>query len=233
MKIGIMQPYFFPYIGYFQLINEVDKFVIYDDVNYINRGWINRNYIYNNGDLQMINLNLKKVSQNKLINEIKIIDDDKMRKKILKSLRCIYSKAPYYKNVYPILEKIILNSEHRLFKYLEYSLKEICDYLEINTDIVMSSSLDKCNKLKSKEKIINICKILGGDEYINPIGGKNLYSKQTFRDNGIKLSFIKSDYNIKYHQFKDEFVPNLSIIDVLMFNSKYDIQNMLNLYELI
>lgn len=232
MKVGIMQPYFFPYMGYWQLLNVVDKYVIYDDVNYINRGWINRNRILLNSKDKMITLSLKEVSQNKLIKEIELLNNEKEREKLLKTISQSYKKAPFYDEVYPLIEEILNFKEINLEKFLENSIKKIIEYLEIDTTILISSEIEKDNMLKGKNKILDICKNLGASEYYNAIGGQELYSYEEFNKEGIKLKFLKSG-NIEYKQFKNEFIPNLSIIDVMMFNSKEKIKEFLNNYTLI
>ena len=232
MKVGIMQPYFFPYIGYWQLINCVDKYVIYDDVNFIKSGWINRNRILINDNPRYINLPLVGSSPNKLINEISISDNKNLLKKVLRSIEFSYKKAPYLRDSYELFESIILYDERNLAKWLENSIKSICKYLDINTEIIISSNINKNNQLKSVEKVLNICEVLGANEYINAIGGQSLYSKEEFMSQNINLYFLKTD-EIIYEQFNGIKIPNLSIIDVMMFNSKDDIKKMLDKYTLI
>lgn len=232
MKVGIMQPYFFPYIGYWQLMNAVDKYVIYDDVNFINRGWINRNNILMNGESKMINLKLNYASQNKLINEIEVLDDPIYKKKLLKTIETFYRKSPYYSSAFPVIENIITQDEKNLAGYLEYSIRKICEYLSIKVEIIVSSTINKNNELKGQNKIIEICKILGADEYYNAIGGQELYSYDDFAVSKIKLNFLKTEVG-EYKQFNNEFVWNLSIIDVMMFNYAEDIKKMLDRYELL
>lgn len=232
MKIGIMQPYFFPYLGYWQLINAVDSFVIYDDVNYIKGGWINRNYILSSGKPHLVTVPLAKASSYKMINEIEVLSDDRSNRRILKSITQSYGKAPFYENIFPIIEKIVNQNEENLAIYLEHSLLCICDYLGISTEIIRSSSLHKTPGLKGQDKILNICQLLGGRIYINAIGGKKLYSFEKFLASGIELCFLETE-EIAYSQGIDSFVPNLSIIDVLMFNRKEVLSEMLNSYSLV
>lgn len=227
-----MQPYFFPYIGYWQLINAVDKFVIYDDVNFINRGWINRNNVLINGGKKLINLRMHNASQNKLINEIEVLGDNIFNNKLLKSIESNYKKAPCFSEAYQTIERIINQNEKNLAKYLEFQIRQVCDYLSIDTEIVVSSSIKKDNELKGQDKIIEICKVLGAEEYINAIGGQKLYSNEDFAAHGIELKFLKTG-EIEYVQFKNQFVPNLSIIDVMMFNEPNKINEMLDDYELL
>lgn len=232
MKLGIMQPYFLPYIGYWQLLNAVDKYVIYDDVNYIKGGWINRNRILINKEAKYFTIKLNGASSNKLINEIEVSTDKIYKKKMLKTVEEGYKKAPFFNIVFPIIEEIIENDEKNLAKYLKYSIEKICNYLEIKTELFMSSELEKDNSLKGKDKVINICKKLGATEYYNAIGGQELYSFEEFKDNGIELKFVKTE-EIIYKQFNDEFIGNLSMLDILMFNSKEIIKEFLNNYNLI
>ncbi len=231
MKIGIMQPYFFPYIGYWQLINAVDKYVIYDDVNYIKGGWINRNRILINDKPSFINLKMNGSSPNKLIKEIHVSNDNRWKNKLLKSIELSYRKAPFFEMSFPIIEEIINHDEVNLSLYLENLIKRIAEYLEINTEFVLSSNIEKDNSLKGQDKVIEICKSLGAKEYYNAIGGVELYSAENFNSYGIELRFLRTEY-IEYKQFKNDFSPYLSIIDVMMFNSKEEIMNILDMYSL-
>lgn len=233
MKVGIMQPYFFPYIGYWQLIKAVDKYVIYDDVNYKKRGWINRNTILMDGEPKAIAIRISKVSQNKRINEIEIDNDPIYNKKLLKTIKETYSKAPYFQEVYKLIENVINQKESNLAKYLTYSIKEVCNYLNLNTEILISSELGKNEELKGQDKILDICTMLSADQYYNAFGGLELYSPQDFKSKGIKLKFLKTG-DIHYPQKQTQnFVPNLSVIDIMMFNSPKEISTMLDNYTLI
>jgi hypothetical protein len=215
MKIAIMQPYFFPYIGYWQLINTVDRFVVFDDVNYINRGWINRNRILSK-KLKYYNLPLLGASQNKKINEISVDLNTLYTRRNSRILHETYLKAPFLSEIEPLSEKWLYISSSNLAGYLTEQIAMVCGTLDIRTEILVSSQIDKNNSLKGEDKIIEICRILGATEYVNPIGGTDLYHKEHFEDNGIRLSFIRSDLN-EYPQFGDSFVPALSILDILMF----------------
>lgn len=232
MNIGIMQPYFFPYIAYWQLIAAVDVFVIYDDINYIKNGWINRNNILLNGQKHLITIPLSDASPFKPINETKITSNIKDKEKILKTIKYAYSKSTYYKEVFSIIEQTIMHESQNISEATTYSIKKICQYLDIKTDIRLSSSISKNNELKGYEKVIQIVKLFDGTNYINAIGGLSLYSKNDFAKEGILLNFIKT-LSFEYQQFDNEFVPNLSIIDIMMFNGKEEIKRMLGNYELI
>ena len=219
MKLGIMQPYFFPYVGYWQLINAVDKYVIYDDVNYIKNGWINRNYILLNGQKHLITLPLDGSSPFKPIKETKIISKNVIKEKLLKTLAQAYQKTPHFKDVMPIVENTIMHPSNNITEALVYSIKSVAEYLNFKTDILVSSQIEKNNELKGVDKVLHICGILKADEYFNAIGGIDLYDKKIFSDNKIKLSFVRTG-EFKYNQFNNNFIPNLSIIDVMMFNSR-------------
>src|ERR1039458_5451183 len=170
MKIAIMQPYFLPYIGYFQLMNAVDKFVVLDDVNYINKGWINRNNILVNGKANLFAIPLKEASQNKLINEISVVDEAKWRTKLLKTIELSYKKAPFFAIVYPMIEEIINSGNSKISDLNYYSLVRINNYLDLNTEIVSTSSIYKNSDLKAEKRIIDICLKEHASIYINPIG---------------------------------------------------------------
>lgn len=229
MKLGIMQPYFFPYIGYWQLMNAVDKYVIYDDVNFIKGGWINRNRILINGKPQYFNIQMNGASSFKLINEIKISNNVN---KNLRTIYMAYHKAPYFSNIYPIIEDIYRKQTDNLSEFIINSIICLAKYLDIKTQILISSSLNKNNILKGQDKVIDICKLLNATDYYNAEGGFSLYSFNDFAKNDINLAFLKTN-DITYKQFNNEFVPNLSIIDVMMFNSKEEILHMLDAYTLI
>ena len=183
MTLAIMQPYLFPYIGYWQLINAVDVFVIFDDVNFIKKGYINRNLILVGGKSQQFTLELIGASQNKLINEIEVGNNSQ---KLLKTIEMSYKKAPYFDNVYPIIEDILNNKEKNLAKFIGYSLEQISSYLKLNTKFIYSSDIEKDNSLKAQDKILDICKKLNATSYMNAIGGQELYSKEIFKENGIE-----------------------------------------------
>ena len=222
-----MQPYFFPYLGYFQLIRTVDAFVVYDDVNFINRGWINRNYILGNAEKQRITLPLLGASQNKLINQIEVGGPHK----ILKSISHSYAKAPHFDAVYPLLEDILSQTEKNLAHFLDYQLRRICDHLGLSQQWYLSSSLAKDNGLRGQDKILSICEKLGATHYINVPGGKELYDQYSFEARGITLSFIQPKPTT-YKQFTNDFIPSLSIIDAIMFNDKSQCEVLLDQYDL-
>ena len=227
-----MQPYFLPYIGYWQLIDAVDTFVLLDDVNFIKKGYINRNSILLNGKAHLFTIPIEKISQNKLIKDTKLKFNNKDKENFLKTINMAYKKAPYFINFYPILEDIIFNNDNDLTSYIKYSIDKINAYLDIKTEILISSEINKNNILKGQDRIIEINKKIKSSQYINTIGGLDLYNYKDFEKENIKLSFLKIK-EIKYKQFQQEYIPNLSIIDIMMFNSSAQIKVMLDDYSLI
>lgn len=229
-----MQPYIFPYIGYFQLIEAVDVFVSYDDVQYMKGGWINRNRILFKREPKYITFPVRKEPLNSLINEHFLSDDIiiKEKKRILALLQQSYLKAPFFGTIYPHLEDIVNIDERNVARFAEHTQKEILKYLGIGVEYIRSSELKIDKSLKAQNRVIEIVKKLEGKRYINLIGGLELYSPEEFNKNGIDLRFLKSEVK-PYQQFSNEFVPNLSIIDVLMFNSKADIRVKLKQFKLV
>ena len=222
-----MQPYFFPYIGYFQLIKNVDAFVIYDEIKYTKKGWINRNRFLKNGEDSYFTLPLKKDSDFLFVNQRVLSDSwDLDKNKLKNKIKEAYTNAPYFQVIFPIIEETLNFKDKNLFQFIYNSLKVICEFLEINTPIIEYSSLELTEEYKASEKVKQICKFLKSEDYLNPIGGIELYDKEDFLKDDINLKFLKSN-NIIYKQHENTFVPYLSIIDVLMFNSKEQIQKML------
>lgn len=222
-----MQPYLFPYIGYWQLIHAVDVFVIYDDVNYIKGGWINRNYILERGARALFTLETNGASSNQLINQISV---GKNAEKLIKTLRQNYIKAPYFDATMNLLTELLMNDEDNLARFVSNTIRRICSYLMIETQLMISSEVFSNTKLRNAERVLDICNQLKTDIYINASGGISLYRKDEFANKGIKLLFIKTE-PVVYTQFANGFVPNLSIIDLLMFNPIERIQGFLKMYE--
>ncbi len=249
MSIAIMQPYVFPYIGYFQLIYASETFVFYDDVNFINRGWINRNRILLNGKDHMLTIPCRDASQNKLIMEVEVMNDPKGIQKLLTTLRTAYLKAPFFNQVYPVLEKTLLSSIQpdtlsvptSAFPMFTIdvantagpvniadlgitSVLNICEYLGLKRIFKKSSEHYNNRELKKADRLIDICHLENITHYINASGGKEIYTKEYYAERGVKLDFLNSRL-YEYTQFNNSFLPWLSMIDVLMFNSPEDILN--------
>jgi hypothetical protein len=231
MRLAIMQPYLFPYIGYFQLVNAVDKFVAYDDVTFIKQGWINRNNILLNGKAFMFTVPLVSASSNTLIYDTRISEKSDWRSKFLKTVVQAYKKAPLFEPTYALLESIINQQTEYISALATHSLKKISTYLGIPTEIQDSSREYGNNEFAAQDRIIDICKREKADHYVNPSGGKELYDTQVFREHGIQLNFINTP-KMQYTQFSGEFVPWLSIIDVLMFNNPEAAKELVDSYEL-
>lgn len=218
-----MQPYFFPYIGYFQLMNAVDEFVVYDNIKFSKKGWINRNRILVNGKDSYITIPIQKDSDFLDVRERHLAEIWGAKyKTMLNRIISAYRKAPFFDCVFPIVEKCIIFDDNNLFNFIFNSLSLIKDYLEIKTHLLKSSLILINHDLKAENKVIAICKSRNASFYLNPIGGVKLYCKDRFKEQGIDLHFIKTN-DFSYTQFNNDFVPFLSIIDVMMFNSKDEI----------
>lgn len=229
-----MQPYIFPYLGYFQLINAVDKFVFYDDVNFIKGGWISRNHILLNGNKNLFTIPLKGASSFQTINETLIHSElyFKWKKKFLKSLEQSYKKAPYFDIVYSMILKNIDIKHTSIADLCINNIEQVANYLELKTVFELSSEkYSNTKNMERTERLISICKLNNATTYINPIGGKKLYHKDIFKKKNINLFFIQNQLPV-YCQFNNDFIAGLSIIDVLMFNSKENVKKMLNQYTL-
>lgn len=232
MRLGIMQPYFFPYIGYFQLIASVDTFIVYDNIKYTKKGWINRNRMLQNGMDVMFSLPLKKGSDSFDVREREIAEDFN-RDKLLNQLKGSYRQAPYFEQSFPLIEQIVRYEDANLFRFLHHSITKTCEHLSIATEIRISSDVAIDHALQGQDKVLALCAAVGASTYVNAIGGTELYAKKVFFENEIALKFIRSK-PYDYAQFGSEFVPWLSIIDVMMFNPLDAIQTCISTnYELI
>ena len=228
-----MQPYIFPYIGYFQLINSVDTFVFYDDVNFIKRGWINRNKILINGRESLISFPCIKESQNKEIREVEIDLKNPQYQKILKSIYLSYKNAPYFSKVFSMIEECFESDSQTISDLAILSIKLTCNYLGLKAEFEISSqNFNQTKSLGKADRLIKIANIKKADKYINAPGGKELYTKDYFKSHGVELLFLEPTIE-KYKQFENKFVPGLSIIDTLMFNSIKKTKDMIEKYRLV
>ena len=233
-SIALMQPYIFPYIGYFQLIGAVNRFIVYDDVTFIKQGWINRNRILANGAPLIFTIPLSGASSHTLIREIHINSMTYVgwQKKFYKTLEQYYRKAPQYEQSLSIIKEV-LNGEPQMISVLAmHSIKAICDYLGIKTEIIETATNYANRHLKAEDRVIDICLQENARVYVNAAGGRELYSHDNFEKNGIDLKFLKS-IDISYKQLENPFVPWLSIIDVMMFNPPEAIRKFIDQYELV
>ncbi|OOZ35767.1 WbqC family protein [Solemya velesiana gill symbiont] len=232
MRLSVMQPYFFPYFGYSQLIAASECFIVYDNIKYTKKGWINRNRILSNGKDLLFSIPLKKGSDSLQVAEREIANNFSSDK-LLNQIKGSYSKAPYFAQTFHLVEQILSNKESNLFEFIHNSIVKTCEHLGIDTEIRVSSDVAINHGLKSQDKVIALCEAVGADTYINPIGGVDLYSRDEFSARGIELRFLKSQ-PFEYKQFNNKFVPWLSIVDVMMFNSLDTIHECIFInYELI
>jgi len=231
MNVSIMQPYFFPYIGYFQLIAVSDVFVLHDDVQYIKGGWVNRNRILFNGESRMITLPVQKDAHELPINARRYIADKQARKDIINLIKQAYPRAPFFQLIFSFLIELLMFEDKNVAHFNENLIRRITDYLGLSCKIITSSCMDKNNDLKGERRVLEICKQLGATSYINLIGGTELYHHESFRQHEISLHFLEAK-NECYEQLGKTWVPFLSIIDVLMFNSVEEIRRLLTQHRL-
>jgi hypothetical protein len=233
-KLAIMQPYFFPYIGYFSLINLVDEFIIFDTPQFIRHGWIERNRILKqNGEPIYISIPLVKKPRETSILDMEIRNTENWKNKILAQLVPYKKKAPFYYKVVDLLNSIFELQTDNLVEMNIHALKTICNYLGITTPIKIWSKMDEQigEVTEPDEWALEITKALGGSSYINPIGGKSFFNKEKYNDKGINIQFLEQK-EVEYNQFTESFIPNLSIIDTLMFNDVDTVKELLNKFKL-
>lgn len=256
MKLAIMQPYFMPYIGYFQAINAVDKYILYDNLNFIKDAWVNRNrLLLCNGNVSTFSVPIIAKSSNTKIVDIRIDNSQKWGEKLLKTIFLNYKKVSDFDEIFPLLETILSRKYDFLSELNVLSIKTIAEFLSIGTVIEYDNSkyislednlllvdqqnyspfqyLEKTQPIKKVARVIAICKAEGATSFINAIGGQSLYSQEEFAKYGIDLKFVQTDLDLRYNQFSHEFTSNLSIIDVLMHNGKEGTKQLLNAYKLI
>ena len=225
-----MQPYFVPYIGYYQLIQFVDVFVVYDNIEYTKKGWFSRNRILKNGEPELISLPLAKGPDNAHVLDRFLADTfhNKDKIKLKNKIQELYRKAPYFNQTIAVINTIFESESNNLFEFIFNSLKITTNYLQITTPMVRSSLIDIDHSLRSEDKVLAICDFLKADQYVNPIGGLNLYSRDRFKQKDIELSFLKANNIIYSQNIAHPFVPFLSIIDVMMYNPLDNIVEFLN-----
>ncbi len=233
MKVAIMQPYFCPYIGYFQLMGAVDRFVLLDNVQYKKGGWFNRNRVLSDGTDKLFSIPVKKQSTYLDVRDRLLAEDSiKVRAAVLESISTLYKGAPQHAQVMPLLQSIFLYETENFFDFVHHSLSQLNRALRIDTPILLSSAVAIDEGLKGQERVIAINKALGADTYINASGGRELYRQEDFAREGIALKFLQPRM-IEYEQFGQHFVPWLSIIDVMMFNDTQRISGYLQQFDLV
>lgn len=228
MILAVMQPYVFPYLGYYQLAFHSDKFVFYDNVNFIKGGFINRNYILSQGRSQLFTLPVENASSFTKINQLSFA---KNRAKVIRSIEQSYSKAPYVNDVMPIIKAVLGSEENNVAALGRMSIQAVFNYLSLELDQCLASNLDYDCDASAAEKLYSLCALFNADKYCNLAGGKVLYDKQEFAKHNIELSFLEMD-QVNYPQGKNEFVPQLSMIDLLMWQPVDEVVRLLNKYSL-
>lgn len=220
MKVAIMQPYFFPYIGYWQLIHAVDRFVLFDDAQYMRHGWVNRNRILKpGGGWQYILVPLKKHAVTEAIKNVEVHPDKKWKELIVGQLAHYKTKARYFNEINGLVREILFSNNQKSIAAINFAtIIKLCVYLGIKKEIIQSSEqhFDYADVGDAGEWALRIAEQMRASEYINPAAGAELFSQEKFSSSNIKLSFLRS-HEIVYSQ-RDVFEPSLSIIDVLMFN---------------
>lgn len=249
-----MQPYFFPYLGYYQGIHSVDKYLLYDQVTYLKEGWVHRNrFLVVNGQPSYFMARLQQKSSNMRLCEVKLDEKLNWRKKILHSVLYNYRRRPYFNEIYPLVERVVYANVSRIVELSVLSIKTICEYLEINTNVCSDTSkfIELEEKLNDEDNLhinfpslnleiferkvvraLEICRIEKANTFINAIGGQVLYSKEEFRANNVDLFFLQTR-PYAYSQPASIFYPHLSIIDVLMNCGKAGTQELLQQYDLV
>jgi len=216
-KLAILQPSYIPWIGYFEQIVNVDIFVFYDDVQYTKNDWRNRNKIKTLDGSSWLSIPIKS-STSKKINEVLIDDTKNWQTKHLKSLKQYYSKSKYFEDIYPLLEKNI-NSDINSISTLSIDIiKDIVKYLKIDTKFYLSSDLDIGGD--KNNRLINICKHFNASSYYTGLAAKDYIDEELFKKNNIELVYQEYKHP-SYEQLHGDFLPYLSIID-LLFNHGRD-----------
>ena len=232
MKVAVMQPYFLPYLGYFHLMDAVDEFVVYDNIRFTKRGWFHRNRILVDGEDQLFTIPLKQASDHLDVEQRELADNfENEARRILRRIEGAYRTAPYYGDAMPIVEECFKRGSGNLFEFIRTSLELMCKELGIGTRLTVSSTIDIDHRLRAQNKVLAICGAVGADQYVNAIGGKSLYEPEAFDERGVRLLFVESEL-VEYFQFGGAFVPRLSILDVLMFNSRERVAEHLKRYSL-
>lgn len=233
MKLGIMQPYLFPYLGYFQIIAAVDRFVIYDDVGFIKQGWINRNRILLRGEPHLFSVPLEGASSNRTIRDVPVSvrEFPRWREKFLKTFDLAYTRAPRFQAVRELLVSVLEGDPGSAADLARRSILAVCQSLGLTTTIVPTSTVYENGHLRAQDRVLDICAREGASLYINAQGGRELYDHPSFSSRSLELRFIRSHLPA-YPQFDHPFVPGLSILDILAFNEPAAASRMLSEFTL-
>ncbi len=234
MRVAIMQPYVFPYLGYYQLLHAADRFICFDDVNFIKKGWINRNRILLNGSAYPFTIPISGASQNSTIRDSLIADDASWKPKLLANITHAYRKAPFFAEVFPAVEAMVMNAKGSIADLAEASIRMVADRAALPVSIHRSSDIGLPGDLKAQERIIAVAAHHGATTYINPANGAHLYQEGRFQEAGMKLRFLRLDADVTYPQHGHSgFEPHLSVLDALMNCSSMELRSLLGRYQLM
>lgn len=232
MMASIMQPYFFPYLGYFQLMAASDVFVFHDDVQFVKGSWVNRNRILNSGYVTWLTMPVAGAAHHEPINRRDYTFTSKTKRHLLNRVCEAYRSAPHFESTFDLVRRVLSFEDANVARFNMYLLSEIGAALGIKATLVTSSELRKNNQLRAEARVIELCKVVGAKTYINPIGGAHLYETGRFASEGIVLNFLQATLT-PYAQATGSFEPSLSIIDVMMNNELEVVRDMLSHYKLV
>jgi hypothetical protein len=231
----MMQPYFFPYLGYFALIAATDEWVVFDTAQYIRRGWVNRNRVLSSGKdgWKYIRIPVEKSSQLTRICEMKTASSSVLFTNVVNSLddyRCW--ETPFYDETRQLLEACLTASSDDLTDCLVRCLTQTCEHLQIPFAPRLYSTLDITQPADPQpgDWALQTALQLGATEYLNPPGGRDLFDPTAFHNAGIHLTFL--EHKLPRYQQRAEFIAGLSIIDVLMWNGRIRTRELLTDYQL-
>ena len=233
MKISVMQPYFFPYLGYFSLIQDSDVFVVLDNVQYVRRGWMNRNRVIGKNQSPVyFHLSTIKAPQKTMTRQIKIDHNREWKKTLLDKLDYYEKSAPYFEETKAMVERLISFETDSLCDMNIHILEELCKFLGITTKFVLASDLeiDESKIIETDDWGLEITKTFGASDYINLWGGRHIYSVNKYNNSNITLKFIENEL-VYYNQHNEMFIKSLSIIDVLMYNDRAETMDLINKYS--
>jgi hypothetical protein len=231
MTLGVMQPYLFPYLGYYQLMRACDRFAVLDDVTFINRGWINRNHLLVHGEPHLFTVPLVRASQNRLIRDIAVATGD-WRTKLMRTIATAYARAPHYRGTSALVGSVLEGSAGSIGDLAFASLRAVHEHVGLSTTLIRSTDIYDNQNLRGQARILDICRREGAEVYANLPGGRALYDAESFRSAGIELRFLDARAR-EYPQLGQPFQPDLSIIDVLMFNGPAGTRRLLDEYRLV
>jgi hypothetical protein len=228
--LGIMQPYFFPYLGYFDLINCSEHWIVFDTVQYIRHGWVNRNRIHHpkTGDLYIL-VPLKNQHRDTVIKDVLIADDQNWKAKILGQFNHYKKTAPYFKETYAFIEDCLSIPEPSLSRLNTLILQKTCARLGIRFTFEVFSEMNlPIGKVDGPgDWALRISEALQAKEYVNPPGGVSLFDADKFKAANIKLT-IRSIPAFAYPTRGYEYIPDLSILTVMAFNTPEQIKAFLD-----